>query len=318
MRIPSLTIDVLVAVIALVERRTYALAGEELSLSASAVHKRVRTAEGLLGQRLFIGTDEGMSLTKDGQVFYADAVQAVEQALLAEERMKSFAELSAGHLLVGHSTYLPPKLLGFVMRLNSDLVTEMHIEHFPGLTASLAKRVVDGTLHAAFGDLSVTHPALLTRQLLEEPVVVCVPKAHPLALKPLVRFQDLDDVPVIAVAREPAPRQHREIEEYFEGTGVRLNVVADAFGPPEAIHMVEQNVGVCLLGASAVGSPSIVSKPLPARTLTRKIGIYVREDNRHPALERFVGLVFSKVTERRQDSHGQMHPYPRRLTRRNM
>ncbi|HEU5340210.1 tyrosine-type recombinase/integrase [Edaphobacter sp.] len=82
-----MTIDVLVAVIALVERRTYALAGEELSLSASAVHKRVRTAEGLLGQRLFIGTNEGMSLTKEGKVFYADAVRTVEQALLAEERM---------------------------------------------------------------------------------------------------------------------------------------------------------------------------------------------------------------------------------------
>lgn len=300
-----MTIDVLVAVIALVERKTYASAGEELSLSASAVHKRVRTAEGLFGQRLFIGTDDGMSLTKEGQVFYTDAVLAVEQALLAEERMKSFAELSAGHLLVGHSTYLPPKLLGFVMRLDENIATEMRIEHFPGLTASLAKRVVDGTLHAAFGDMSVTHPALLIRQLLEEPVVVCVPKSHPLALKPLVRFQDLNDVPVIAVAREPAPRQHREIEEYFEGSGVRMNVVADAFGPPEALHMVEQNMGVCLLGASAASSPSVVSKPLPTRTLTRKIGIYVREDNRHPALGEFVDLVLRKIVQGMEGSSRQ-------------
>jgi DNA-binding transcriptional LysR family regulator len=294
-----LTIDVLVAVIALVERRTFELAGEELSLSASAVHKRIRMAENTLGQRLFMGTSEGMLLTKEGQVFYADAVRTVEQALLAEERVKSLAELNAGRLLVGHSTFLPPKLLGFVMKLADDIPPEMRIEHFPGLTASLAKRVVDGSLHVAFGELSVAHPALLSRQLLEEQVMVCMPKSHPLAVKPLIRFQDLNDVPIIAVAREPSPAQHREIEEHFEGSGVRLKIVADAFGPPEALNMVEQNMGICLLGASAAKSPSTIAKPLSIRTLTRKMGLYVREDNRHPALNEFISLVLRKITQGR-------------------
>lgn len=303
MRIPSLTIDVLVAVVALVERRTYESAGEELSLSASAVHKRVRIAENLLGQRLFIGTDEGMLLTKEGQLFYPDAARTVEQALLAEEKMKSFVELNAGRLLVGHSTFLPPKLLGFVMRLDDDIPAELRIEHFPGLTASLTKRVVDGTLHAAFGELSVVHPALLSRQLLEEPVVVCMSKSHPLALKPLIRFQDLDDVPLIAVSREPSPAQHVEIEEHFEGSGVRLNIVADAFGPPEALNMVEQNMGICLLGASAAKSSLVIAKPLSIRTLTRKMGLYVRDDNRHPALNEFVNIVLRKIAQGRDQDH---------------
>lgn len=314
MRIPSLTIDILVAVIALVERKTYELAGEELSLSASAVHKRIRIAENRLGHRLFMGSEDGMLVTKEGQTFYPEAVRTVEQALLAEEKMKSFAELNDGELLVGHSTYLPPRLLGLVMRLDTDMPAEMSIQHVSGLTASLAKRVVDGTLHAAFGDLPLTHPSLRSHALMEEPVMVCLPKSHQLTLKPLIRFQDLINVPIIAVSREPSPMQHQEIEEYFDGSGVRLNVIADAFGPPEALHMVEQNVGVCLLGASEARSPAIVAKPLPARTLTRKVGIYVREDNRHPALERFVNLVFSKVIDR-QDAQGQTHSHRRRPVR---
>lgn len=315
MRIPSLTIDILVAVIALVERRTYELAGEELSLSASAVHKRVRIAENRLGHRLFTWSDSGMILTQEGQVFYPEAARTVEQALLAEEKMKSYAELNDGQLLIGHSTYLPPRLLGLVMRLDTNIPAEMSIQHVPGLTATLVKRVVGGTLHVAFGDLSVAHPALVSRVLMEEPVVVCLPKSHPLALKPLIRFQDLKDVPLIAVSREPSPLQHQEIEEYFDGSGVRLDVVADAFGPPEAIHMVEQNIGVCLLGASAARSPSIITKPLPAKTLTRKIGIYVREDNQHPALHRVVDLVFSKVTERQEGPRSHALVHRRRLRR---
>jgi len=312
MRVPSLTIDVLVAVIAVAERKTYALAGEELSLSASAIHKRVRTAEGLLGQRLFIGTDEGMSLTSEGSIFYSDATRAVEQALLAEERMKAIAEMSAGRLLVGHSTYLPPQLLGPVMRLDADGTAEWRIEHCPGLTALLAERVVEGTLHAAIGEMPVAHPELLARQVLEEPVVVCIAKSHPLALKPLVRFEDLDDVAVIAVGREHSPEQHEEIEEYFKGAGVRLKVVADAFGPPEALHMVEQNMGACLLGASAAKSPTVVSKPLPARTLKRRIGIYVREDNRNRVLHEFVDLVLRKVAHQTEDRSQPTPPAHRR------
>jgi LysR family transcriptional regulator, benzoate and cis,cis-muconate-responsive activator of ben and cat genes len=291
MRIPSLTIDVLVAVIALVERGTFELAGRELTISASAVHKRIRTAEMQMGQRLFVASDEGMMLTKEGRVFYPDAIRAVEQILLVEEKTRSVIDLEAGRLRIGHSTFLPPKLLSFVMKLDLEQPQGIHIEHFPGLTASLTDRVVEGTLHAAFGDLPVSHPALISRQLLEEPMVVCMPRSHPLAVRPVVRPQDLNEAPVIAVSREPSPMQHSEIEEYFEGFGVHFNVVADAFGPHEALSMVEQNIGLTLLGASAAKNPSIIAKPLSIKTLTCKSGIFVREDNRHPSLNELIERV---------------------------
>ena len=150
-------------------------------------------------------------------------------------------------------------------------------------------------LHATFGDLSVTHPALLSRQLFEEPVVVCIPKGHSLAVKAVIHPQDLDGEPLIAVSREPAPAQHEEIKELFENFGVPLNIVADAFGPPDALIMVEQKIGICLLEASAVIRPMVVAKPLSVKVLTRKSGLYVREDNRHPSLNTFVDLVLDRT-----------------------
>ena len=72
---------------------------------------------------------------------------------------------------------------------------------------------------------------------------------------------------------------------------MHLNVVADAFGPHEALSMVEQNMGVSLLGASAAKSPSIIAKPLSVKTLTYKSGIFVREDNRHRSLSELIEMV---------------------------
>ncbi len=127
-------------------------------------------------------------------------------------------------------------------------------------------------------------------------MVVCMPKSHPLVVQPSIGPRDLNGVPMIAVSRESFPIQHMEIEEYFDDFGVRLNVVADAFGPPEALSMVEHDMGVSLLSASAAQGPSVVAKPLSVKTLTRRSGFYVREDNRHPVVKEFVNLVLAKTT----------------------
>jgi hypothetical protein len=46
----------------------------------------------------------------------------------------SLRELEAGHLLVGHSTYLPPRVLTAIFRMKIDNVPGGHIEHIPLLT----------------------------------------------------------------------------------------------------------------------------------------------------------------------------------------
>jgi DNA-binding transcriptional LysR family regulator len=303
MRIPALTIDILVAVIALAQNKSLESAGEELSLSASAVHKRVRAAENILGQKLFKGTEEGMLLTSGGQLFYPEAVRAVEQTMLTEEKTKAYIGRKEGQILVGHSTFLPPRLLAFVMGLNHESAG-IRVEHLPGLTRTLAKQVIDGILDAAFGDLSVTHPALLSRRLFEEPLVVCLPKGHRLAVNPVIRPQDLDGEPMISVSRDPAPTHHEEIQEFFVDFGVNLNIVADAFGPPEALILVEQRIGICLLEASAAMSQMAVARPLSVNALTRKSGLYVREDNRRPGLNAFVDLVLDRSTTPALSSSG--------------
>ena len=295
MRVPRLTIDMLVAVVALAEKRTMELAAEELELvTASAVQKRIHAASALIGAPLFMNTEKGMVLTKTGERLYSDALRAVEMVLLAEDKAIALLDLDAGRLRVGHSTYLPPRLLAVVHRISFDDLDGVHIEHLPGLTATTVQRVVEGTVHAGFGYLPVRHPDLLSHALYEEPVVVCMSNTHPLATRGTIRPQDLEGIPVIAVAREALPWMHQEVEDFFAGFGIALKVVAEAFAPPEAVTMVEQKIGVCLVGASAVARPGVVSKPLSPRTLSQKCGLFVREDNRHPTLKTFVDLVLNE------------------------
>ncbi|MGH9343784.1 MAG: LysR family transcriptional regulator [Terriglobia bacterium] len=292
MRLPRLTLDMLAAVVALADKGTMELAADDLEVvTASAVQKRIQAASRLIGAPLFMSTERGMVLTKTGESLYPGAIRALEMALLAEDRTMSLLDLEAGRLRVGHSTYLPPRMLGMVHRLTFDDSEGVHIEHLPGLTALTVQKVIEGTIHAGLGYLPLAHPDLLRYALYEEPVVACMSTAHPLAARPAIRPQDLENEPIVASGRDSLPQMHEEIEQFFAGFGIALWIVADAFGPPEAVTMAEQKIGICLVGASAVSRPGVVAKPIVPRVLHRRCGLFVREDNRHPTLKLFVDMV---------------------------
>jgi DNA-binding transcriptional LysR family regulator len=296
MRTPKVTIDMLVAVIALAQKKTLEHAAEEIGLiTPSAAQKRIQATNRLFGEPMFINTEKGMVLTEVGEALYPDALRAVEQVLLAEDKIAALLDLRAGHLRVGHTTYLPPKLLASVLNLNFGDSTGIHIEHHSDLTANVAQRVVEGTWHAGFGVLPVQHPDLFSRVLYEDAVVVCMPSTHRLAGRASIRPQDLEGEPIITVSRKSLPAIHEEIENYFSGFGVSLRTVTNALGPHEAVTMVEQKLGVCMVGAAAVARPGIVGRPLTPQTLTRKSGIFVREDNHHPIVKAYVDVALEKI-----------------------
>ncbi len=302
MRIPQVTLEELVGVVALAQRKTLEAAAEVIGISRSGVSKRVRGANRALNTRLFIKTEGGMSLTEEGELFYPDALRVIEDAVLAEARTKALLELKAGRLLVGHSTHLPARLLAIIHKLEVDEPRGVKVIHRGGLTASLKQDVLEGTTHVAFGALPVAHPDLIVRQVFEEPLVVCMPSAHPLASRAVIRPQDLAGEIIIAVSRDPFPAVHEEVAAFFSSFGVELQVKLDAFGPPEALAMVEQRLGICLVAASApAGRRGVVVKPLTPQGLTRKSGMFLRQDNTHPVVKRFVEIVLQRTAKLRPD-----------------
>lgn len=303
MRFPRISMETLIAVVATAEKRSLARSGKEVGLSASAISKRIRAADQTVGIQMFQSTEAGLALTRYGETFYAEAVQALEHACLAEEKTRAQVMLEQQHLLVGHSTFLASRLLTVIDQLRFEDDLPIHIHHSGGFTRELAEKVLNGSLHVAFGFLPLSHPELISHPLYEEPLVACVPSAHPLATRHTIHVQDLPRIPLIAVSREPLPIAHEEIERYCHGFGIQLRIVADAYTPWEAHAYVEHKVGICLLArSSAVTRSGVVIKPLAARMLIRKSGVFLREDNHSPLLQKFVNMALQKTEALRHKS----------------
>ena len=97
MRIPRITIDMLVAVVAVARKATLEEAAKEIGLlTPSAVYKRLQAANSLFGAPLFSNTENGMVLTEAGKMFHTDALRTLEQALLTEDRVAALLYLETG------------------------------------------------------------------------------------------------------------------------------------------------------------------------------------------------------------------------------
>jgi LysR family transcriptional regulator, benzoate and cis,cis-muconate-responsive activator of ben and cat genes len=296
MRRPKVKLDNLIAVITVAAKHNIDHAANELGLSSSGVRKQIENIEGVFGIRLFENIRGSLSLTEDGELFHEDAKKAVEQVLLAEEKVHAHQAIKSHHLLVGHSTNLPPRLIATIRQIRIEDIPSVHIEHRSGLTSTTTQRVIEGSLHAGFGILPIRSPELLVRTIFEEPLVVCIPTGHRLTVKSTIYPHDFDGEPLVAVSREPWPERHREIEDHFSDFGIDLHIVADAYSAPEALSYVEQKVGVCLLaGTSVVGRPGVTVRPLSTRVLMRRCGVFIREDNRSPLLQKLLDIVLRQA-----------------------
>jgi len=298
MRYPRIDMEGITTVVALAETGDTVKAAELLNVGPSAVQKRLTKAESVLVAKLFRKTAHGIVMTSDGRAYYTEAVFALEHAVLAEDKVVTAHKLRDKRLLLGHSTHLPRRLLTLLAQIKIENMEDMTIEDESGLSREIERKVANGLLHAGIGFLPVRHPALATEVLLEEPLVLCLSKKHPLATRALLRPEDLDTLPVVAVARQPFPDFHEGVAEFYRGFGIELAVVADAFAPAEALYLVEQGMGACFLSQSAASQNSaIVAMPLSTRILTRKCGVFYRDDNHHPMLRRFVKYVSNKCKQ---------------------
>jgi DNA-binding transcriptional LysR family regulator len=301
MRRPKVKLDNLIAFMTVATKYNIDAAADELGLSPSGVRKQLENIEGVFGIRLFESARGSIVLTEDGQCFLEDARKAVDQVLLAEEQVYARQAIRDRHLLVGHSTNLPSRLIAAIAQIKIEDAHPVQIEHRSGLTSTTVRGVIEGSLHAGFGILPVREPGLLIRTVYQEPLVACIPAGHRLAVKSTISPQDFDGEPFIAVSREPWPERHREIEDHCAGFGVALDVVADAYSAQEALTHVEQGVGICLLpGTSVTGCRRIVVKPLSTHALMRRCGVFVREDNRSPLLQKLLEVSLLQAEDARR------------------
>ena len=291
----------LAAFCAVVDRRSFSQAAEQLGVTQPAVSLQIRSLEKRLGQRLLDRSGRRVEPTEAGQRLYRNAQRllAVEEQLLEEVAGNGDGELT-GRLEIGCSTgpgaTVLPLLLCHFQDANPGVAISLSVNDTQHVIDSVARRELElGVVGAA-----TRHRGVTFEPFFEDEVVLAVPPDHRFAGK-TVGLDDLRAEKLILMQEGAGVRQM--IEDELRSAGLRLRdlEVRLELGLQESVKAaVAAGHGVTFISRSSM-EPELASGSLAAARVkgldpTREISL-VRATGRTPSrvADAFVKFAREKV-----------------------
>ncbi len=250
-----MTLEQLRVFVAVAERQHVTRAAEALNLAQSAVSAAIAALEARHAIKLFHRVGRGIALTDTGVAFLVEARAVLARAAAAELVLAELGGLKRGTLSLQASQtiasyWLPRHLVAF-RRAHPGIDIRLCI----GNTAQVAAAVHEGTAELGFVEGAVDDPALTSRLVARDQLVVVVAPNHPWATQDSLTAEALAQGEW--VLREPGSGTRSVFEAALEDFGVACTSLRVALELPsnEAVRAaVEAGMGATALSASVAAS----------------------------------------------------------------
>jgi len=279
-----MTLSQLGAFVAVVDAGSFSGAARVLEMTQSGVSHAIAGLESELGIVLLRRGRNGVRPTEAGGRVLGHAREMLTRAEYMRQEASAAAGVERGRLRVGSiwsvAARLLPGILGAFHRRHPgiDIVlsegTDQEVEQW------LARGVVD------VGLLALPSHAPQARELLQDALVVVLPRGHALASESSLRIEQLVDVPFIMSKAGCEPL----IRAVFARFGAEPTVRYEAREVPTVLGMVEEGLGITIVPELALptGTSRLHTVPLDP-PVGRSLGVVTRApDNTSPSVEAFL------------------------------
>lgn len=177
----------------------YHQAAKELNISQPSLSRSIANLEEELGVSLFQKNGRNIELTKYGSIFLEHVNRIIDEIKIAENKMKSLAGSSSGHIDIGYvfplaKSYIPRLVRSFLnQQENHEITFSLSQEITKNLIADLKNEKYD----VVFGSLVADEPEIEFVPVVNQEMVIITPPEHPLKYKKKLVLEDLLDYPVI-------------------------------------------------------------------------------------------------------------------------
>jgi LysR family transcriptional regulator, transcriptional activator of the cysJI operon len=210
----------LAAFCAVVERRSFSQAADQLGVTQPAVSLQIRSLEQRVGQQLLDRSGRRVEPTEAGMRLYRGAQRliAMEQQLLAELGEEAEGELK-GRLEIGASTGPGGSVLPVILGEFQQLHPLVHVVLTVSDTHTVIEQVGRRELELAVVGAGGRHRGVTFEPLYRDEVVLAVPAGHERAGKTMT-LDELKAEPLVLMQEGAAIRQM--IDEELRELGLRL------------------------------------------------------------------------------------------------
>lgn len=186
---------------AVARRGSFTAAAQALRYTQSAVSRQIAALEAETGAVLFDRLPRGVALTEQGRCLLPHAEAILGRVAAARQDLSALAEIRGGRLRVGAFptavAALVPAALAAFRKAHPELALSLVEDRTPGLLERLAAGDADVAVVSAPPDRPLDGTRFDLRHLLDERLLVAVPRGHRLARRRTVRLAELADDPFI-------------------------------------------------------------------------------------------------------------------------
>jgi DNA-binding transcriptional LysR family regulator len=225
--------------------------GAELAhLAVGAASKRIADLEAAVGTELFERHSRGITLTAAGDALRQHAQRILNDVDLLAADLSDYAAGVVGVVRLWANTsaitqFLPAQIAAF-SAANPDIRIELEEQN----SEQVALAVVDG--QADFGILADQVPTLGLQTTLyqRDQLVLVVPRAHPLARRKSVSFDEALDFDFVSLARNTSLA--KRLQRATEAAGKRLKLRIQVRSFDAMCLMVAAGLGIAVLPDAAI------------------------------------------------------------------
>ena len=240
------------------ETKNITLSAKKLHMSQPSISLQIQNLENQYGARFFDRTNKGVTLTKEGEIFYTHVQSVLDILASAKEQINALAKGQRGLIYLGATLtigeYILPNILAFLYKTHPDVDFKVKIAN----TESISQDVLEKKLHIGLIEgPAPRHKDLNVEKFWEDELVVVLPYFHSWASRKSITLADLPHERL--VTREEGSGTRKVMEMALKERGLdpeQLNITME-LGSTHAIkQVVSAGLGITIISALTVSRDS--------------------------------------------------------------
>ena len=279
-------------------------AQDRLHTSQPSLSRQLRDLELEIGAQLLVRGPRGVTLTPAGRAFLDHVRLTLLQAGEAVAAARRAARPVKASFAVGFLTGQEVEWLRHVTHLLRDELQSIDFRVTSDFSPAIGAAVQSGEIDLGFSRIE-PQPNVTYKIIAHEPIVVILPREHPLAARREIDPRAID--PQAFIGYSDTPHVLRGIvERYFGERGLTMAPAHFLDSYATGISLVASTKNVTLLPAyvEALLPASLVSRPLAGNGPVIEIAAGYRADNPSPVLAVFLRNIDRLVAARTAETGG--------------
>lgn len=274
------------------EHLSFSRAAQVLGVRQSAVSRRVRALEDLLGVSLFERDPSGVRLTEAGRRFLGHSGVALAEIDYAVKAAANAGRGAEGAIRIGILSSISNGFVRELLARYRKAYPAVAVDIVEGPVCEHIARISGRQLDIAFVLGIPTAPRCDAILVWEARAFVVLSEHHRLAAVEIISPEMLLGEQFIVSRETPGPEIHDEVIRRLAAMGHSIPVERYSVGRETLMHMVALGFGISLISEAGIATryPGVVFRVLaPAANTLPYFAVWL-PGNDNPALRRFLSL----------------------------